>query len=121
MSCIRPVRTERSADSSALSLLPGTVEASTASASKTSSESDTTRRASVVMCRRRTSPIGFAAVAWPAKWNDTGVMTFIVSHDGNVYQKNLGAGTDAAARAMTRFDPDKSWTQVPDSVLVAKP
>lgn len=65
--------------------------------------------------------LGFAAVAWPAKWNDTGVMTFIVSHDGNVYQKNLGAGTDAAARAMTRFDPDKSWTQVPDSVLVAKP
>lgn len=64
---------------------------------------------------------GFAAVAWPAKWNDTGVMTFIVSHDGNVYQTNLGAGTDAAARAMTRFNPDKSWTQVPDSLLLAKP
>ncbi len=64
---------------------------------------------------------GFAAVAWPAKWNDTGVMTFLVSHDGNVYQKNLGAGTDAAARAMTRFNPDKSWTQVPDSLLLAKP
>jgi hypothetical protein len=65
--------------------------------------------------------LGFAAVAWPAKWNDTGVMTFIVSHDGNVYQKNLGAGTDAAARAMTAFNPDKSWIQVPDSVLIAKP
>ena len=65
--------------------------------------------------------LGFAAVAWPAKWNDTGVMTFIVSHDGNVYQKNLGAGTDAAARAMKTFSPDKSWTQVPDSVLIAKP
>jgi hypothetical protein len=64
---------------------------------------------------------GFAAVAWPAKWNYTGVMTFVVSHDGNVYQKNLGAGTDAAARAMTRFNPDKSWTRVPDSTLIAKP
>jgi|PlaIllAssembly_1097288.scaffolds.fasta_scaffold00155_8 hypothetical protein len=64
---------------------------------------------------------GFAAVAWPAKWNDTGVMTFIVNHDGNVYQKNLGAGTDAAARAMKAFSPDKTWTQVPDSTLIAKP
>jgi len=64
---------------------------------------------------------GFAAVAWPAKWNYSGVMTFIVSHDGSVYQKNLGAGTDAAARAMTRFNPDKSWTRVPDSALIAKP
>jgi opacity protein-like surface antigen len=63
---------------------------------------------------------GFAAVAWPAKWNDSGVMTFIVSHDGNVYQKNLGAGTDAAARAMTRFNPDQSWTQVPDAQLAVK-
>lgn len=63
---------------------------------------------------------GFAAVAWPAKWNETGVMTFIVSHDGNVYQKNLGAGTDAAARAMTRFNPDKSWLRVPDAQLAVK-
>jgi hypothetical protein len=64
---------------------------------------------------------GFAAVAWPAKWNDTGVMTFIVNHDGDVYQKNLGPGTDAAARAMKNFNPDKTWTQVPDSALIAKP
>ena len=63
---------------------------------------------------------GFAAVAWPAKWNDSGVMTFLVSHDGNVYQKNFGAGTDAAARAMTRFNPDKSWTRVPDAQLAVK-
>ena len=65
--------------------------------------------------------LGFAGVAWPATFNETGVMTFIISHDGNVYQKNLGAGTDAAARAMTRFNPDKTWTQVPDSTLIAKP
>ena len=65
--------------------------------------------------------LGFAAVAWPAKWNDTGVMTFIVNHDGSVYQKNLGPGTDAAARAMMRFNPDSSWAAVPDSTLLAKP
>jgi hypothetical protein len=64
---------------------------------------------------------GFAAVAWPAKWNDTGVMVFIINHDGNVFQKNLGAGTDAAARAMTAFNPDASWTRVPDGALIAKP
>lgn len=63
---------------------------------------------------------GFAAVAWPAKWDETGVMTFIVSHDGSIYQKNLGAGTDAAARAMTRFNPDKSWLRVPDPQVAAK-
>ena len=64
---------------------------------------------------------GFAGVAWPAKYNDTGVMTFIVNHDGDVYQKDLGPGTDAAARAMTVFNPDKTWTKVPDSTLIAKP
>ena len=55
---------------------------------------------------------GFAAVAWPAKYGDTGVMTFIVSHDGVVYQKDLGPGTAALASAMTRFDPDSTWQKV---------
>ncbi len=55
---------------------------------------------------------GYAFVAWPAKYGDTGVMTFIVSAAGQVYQKNLGSGTDALARAMTRFEPDASWTKV---------
>jgi hypothetical protein len=55
---------------------------------------------------------GFALVAWPVKYGDTGVMTFIVNHDGQVFEKDLGPGTDAAARAMTRFDPDKSWQKV---------
>jgi hypothetical protein len=64
---------------------------------------------------------GFGAVAWPAKFGDTGVMTFIVNHDGKVYQKDLGSGTDAAARAMKAFNPDKSWAQVPVSTLLAKP
>jgi len=55
---------------------------------------------------------GFAAVAWPVKYGDTGVMTFIVSHDGVLYQKDLGPDTAARAAAMTRFDPDSSWTKV---------
>jgi hypothetical protein len=52
---------------------------------------------------------GFAAVAWPVKYGETGVMTFIVSHDGVVYEKDLGPDTAARAAAMTRFDPDPSW------------
>jgi hypothetical protein len=53
---------------------------------------------------------GFALVAWPAQYDATGVMTFLVSSDGIVRQKDLGAGTDAAARAMSAYDPDPSWT-----------
>jgi len=55
---------------------------------------------------------GYALIAWPERWNDTGVMTFVVSRDGVVYQKNLGPGTDAAARAVTMFNPDASWEKV---------
>jgi hypothetical protein len=52
---------------------------------------------------------GFALVAWPEKFDDSGVMTFIVNQDGIVYQKNLGPQTDALARAMRTYDPDPSW------------
>jgi Protein of unknown function (DUF2950) len=55
---------------------------------------------------------GFAILAGPVKYGDTGVMTFMVSHDGVVYQKNLGANTVQRARAIHRFDPDPSWTVV---------
>jgi hypothetical protein len=55
---------------------------------------------------------GFAPVAWPFRYGDTGVMSFIVSHDGTVYEKDLGPNTDAVARAMTRFNPDSSWQKV---------
>jgi hypothetical protein len=55
---------------------------------------------------------GFAAVAWPAKYGDTGIMTFMVSHDGVVYEKDLGPDTAARAAAITRFDPDSSWQKV---------
>ena len=55
---------------------------------------------------------GFALMAWPAQYGSTGVMTFIVNRDGIVYQKDLGSQTDAAARKITSYDPDKSWQQV---------
>jgi len=56
---------------------------------------------------------GFALVAWPAQYDVTGVMTFIVGRDGIVYQKDLGPGTEKAARSMTRYNPDASWVRVP--------
>ena len=55
---------------------------------------------------------GFALVAWPAKYGDTGVMTFIINHDGVIFEKDLGPSTDSVARAMTRFNPDASWKVV---------
>ena len=56
---------------------------------------------------------GFAAVAWPARPGESGLMSFIVNQDGVVYQKYLGPNTAAVAQAMTRFDPDSSWTALP--------
>jgi hypothetical protein len=53
---------------------------------------------------------GFALVAWPAQYDVTGVMTFIVGQDGVVRQKDLGADTTAAARAISVYDPDASWS-----------
>jgi Protein of unknown function (DUF2950) len=56
---------------------------------------------------------GFAVVAWPAKYGNSGVMTFIVNHEGTVYEKDLGPGTQAAASRMKRFNPGEGWTRVP--------
>jgi hypothetical protein len=55
---------------------------------------------------------GFALVAWPATYDVTGVMTFIVNHDGRVYQRDLGPSTGAVASAMKTFDPDANWSAV---------
>ena len=54
---------------------------------------------------------GFAAIAFPARYDNSGVMTFIVNHDGVVYQRDLGPDTTAKARAITRFDPGPGWTE----------
>lgn len=55
---------------------------------------------------------GFAMVAYPAKYGDSGVMTFIVDHDGVVLQKDLGTTTEQTAASITEFSPDKSWMVV---------
>jgi hypothetical protein len=57
---------------------------------------------------------GFALVAAPAEYGVTGIRTFIVSHDGVVYEKDLGPRTLDEFKKMERYDPDKSWTPVSD-------
>lgn len=52
---------------------------------------------------------GLAVIAWPARYGASGVMSFMVSHDGVVYEKNLGKNTAAIASGMTAFNPDASW------------
>jgi len=53
---------------------------------------------------------GFAAVAWPAQYRASGVMTFIVGQDGIVWQKDLGNDTETLAKTLAAYDPDSSWT-----------
>jgi hypothetical protein len=55
---------------------------------------------------------GFAAVAYPAEYRSSGVMTFIVSGDGVVYQKDLGKKTDILGKAMKQYNPDSTWQKV---------
>jgi Protein of unknown function (DUF2950) len=57
---------------------------------------------------------GFALLAWPAEYGETGVMTFAVSHQGKVFQKDLGPATAKLAEAMVAYDPDASWSEVTD-------
>jgi hypothetical protein len=54
---------------------------------------------------------GFALVAYPATYGVSGITTFIVSHDGVVYQKDFGPKTTQIANAMKTFNPDKTWTK----------
>ena len=52
---------------------------------------------------------GFAFVAYPAEYRSSGVMTFIVDHDGVVHEKDLGKKTDVLAKAMTEYNPNSTW------------
>lgn len=52
---------------------------------------------------------GFGAIAWPSRYGEAGIMTFIVGHDGVVYQQDLGPDTARKAAAIVTFDPDKGW------------
>jgi hypothetical protein len=55
---------------------------------------------------------GFAVLAWPAEYGASGIMTFMISHHGTVYESNLGPKTASLARAITAFDPTEGWRPV---------
>ncbi|HEY7165985.1 MAG TPA: DUF2950 domain-containing protein [Candidatus Binatia bacterium] len=55
---------------------------------------------------------GFAIVAYPVQYGNSGIMTFIVNYDGKVFQKNLGPNTATVAKSMKEYNPDKTWTEV---------
>jgi Protein of unknown function (DUF2950) len=58
---------------------------------------------------------GFALVAYPAEYRNSGVMTFLVNHRGDVYEKDLGPNTARIAASMTAFNPDNTWRRVTDA------
>jgi hypothetical protein len=60
--------------------------------------------------------LGFALVAYPAQYGNSGVMTFVVNQEGTIYEKNLGKNTKRFAEKMKIFDPDKSWKKVEEPV-----
>lgn len=55
---------------------------------------------------------GFAVVAYPTEYGNSGVMTFVVNHDGNVFQKNLGKNTVATGKSMKEYNVDSTWSEV---------
>lgn len=55
---------------------------------------------------------GFAVIATPVKYRDSGVMTFIISQQGIVFQRNLGADTDKIAAAIKEYNPTSEWKPV---------
>ena len=55
---------------------------------------------------------GFALIAYPAEYGVSGIKTFMVNHDGVVYEKDLGPTTTLLARQTTRFNPDKTWQAI---------
>jgi hypothetical protein len=58
---------------------------------------------------------GFALIATPAEYGVTGIKTFLVNHDGVVYEKDLGKDSLSLAKAIDRFNPDKTWTPTHDN------
>ena len=57
---------------------------------------------------------GFAMVAYPARYGDSGVMTFIVSNNGKIYERDLGGSSTAIGAALTTFDPGPGWKELPE-------
>ena len=58
---------------------------------------------------------GFALVAYPAQYGNSGVMTFLVNHQGTIYEKDLGPQTAGIAAGMTAFNPDSTWQRVSEA------
>ncbi len=59
---------------------------------------------------------GFALIAYPAEYGNSGVMTFLVNHDGDVFEKDLGPNTAKIASGMTAYSPDHTWHKVVDTI-----
>lgn len=59
--------------------------------------------------------LGFAVIAYPADYGNSGIMTFLMGPNGRVFQKDLGPATPEAAAGVKLFDPDQSWKEVPDA------
>jgi hypothetical protein len=59
---------------------------------------------------------GFALLAWPGEYGESGVMSFLISHHGRLLQKDLGpeTETEAVVAGMQAYDPDESWTEATD-------
>jgi len=55
---------------------------------------------------------GFGIIAWPAQYGNSGIMTFVMNHEGIVYQRDLGEGTAKTASAIAAYDPGPEWTKV---------
>lgn len=64
---------------------------------------------------------GFAVIAWPARYGETGIKSFMVSHDGQVFERDLGRDSAARAAAMSSFDPVAGWTKVAPELLQPEP
>jgi hypothetical protein len=60
---------------------------------------------------------GFAVLAWPAKYGNSGVMSFQINHNGIAFQKDLGPDTEQAVTAIQSFDPDESWEPTDDTLM----
>jgi hypothetical protein len=62
---------------------------------------------------------GFALVAYPELWDQSGIMTFIVNQDGKIYQQDLGAKTSQIAEGMKEYNPDTQWTLAEDEGVLS--
>ena len=63
---------------------------------------------------------GFALAAYPEHWGRSGIMTFIINRDGEIYRRDLGEKTSRVAAAMAEYNPDGGWTLEKDEGVVAK-